>query len=104
MQIIRYSDPDFPAQLAKLTRRAIPDVDVKDTVESILNAVRDRGDEALIEFAQKFDKAELTADGLRVTEEELEQAKAAVDQSARDLIAASVENVTAFAQQSMRQD
>ena len=41
--------------------RTAPTVNVQDIVSDIIKDVRERGDEALREYAKKFDKAELTS-------------------------------------------
>lgn len=43
-------------------------------VTEIINTVRQRGDEALLEYTKKFDRAELEANQLRVTSQEIEAA------------------------------
>ena len=45
--------------------------DVADIVTDIIYNVRKRGDEALYEYCEKFDKAKLS--NLKVTKEEIEQ-------------------------------
>ena len=40
---------------------------LEDNVKTIVNQVKENGDKALIEFAQKFDKATLTFKTLKVT-------------------------------------
>ena len=54
MRIIRHTDPDFQKQLATLQRRAEPDAEVRRTVADIIEAVRARGDAALLEFTGRF--------------------------------------------------
>lgn len=44
------------------------------TVNDILRSVRERGDEALFEYTEKFDRFKLTKDSIRVTEEEIKKA------------------------------
>ena len=39
----------------------------QDTVNEILNEVKEKGDEALFRYTKKFDKAEITPDNIRVT-------------------------------------
>ena len=54
------------AQRTHLLRRAEVDIDdLLDYVRPIVRAVRDRGDEALIEFMERFDHVQLTPDRLR---------------------------------------
>ena len=52
--------------------RSMPTVNVADTVAEILRNVRERGDEALREYTEKFDKAR--PESLVVTPEEMEEA------------------------------
>ena len=104
MQIIKHTDPDYAEQRARLDRRAAPTPEVESAVSEILQAVRSKGDEALIELTQKFDGATLTADTLRVTPEEIDAACEQVSTEMREAIAASRENVTRFAEASMRRD
>lgn len=59
--------------------------EVDDVARAIIADVIARGDEALIEYTSRFDRLDLTADGLRITRSELDAAEAACD---RDTIAA----------------
>jgi histidinol dehydrogenase len=47
---------------------------LESSVKAIISQVRETGDKALIEFAEKFDKAKLSAETLRVTSEEIQEA------------------------------
>ena len=48
--------------------------EVENTVKAIINRVKQDGDKALVEFASKFDKAELTSRTLRVKRGEIKEA------------------------------
>jgi len=50
------------------------------TVKAIIEEVRRRGDDALIEFTKKFDNVDLTPEGLRVTRSEIKDAYSAVSE------------------------
>jgi histidinol dehydrogenase len=68
-------DPDFEARFVDLLnakREVSEDVDTR--VASIIADVRARGDAALIDYGRQFDRVELTAAGLRVTDAEIEAA------------------------------
>jgi len=52
--------------------------EVGDIVASIIADVRQRGDDAVVEYTNTFDKAGLTAETLRFTEEEIDRAAARV--------------------------
>ena len=56
---------------------------VEDVVRKIIESVRDGGDESLLAFTEQFDQAVLTADTLRVTEVEMEDAWQAIDEPYR---------------------
>ena len=45
-----------------------------ETVQSIVDQVKAKGDEALFAFTKEFDKAEVSAETVRVGEEEIEEA------------------------------
>ena len=105
MRTISYRQKNFPSALRKLSRRAQPSADLEATVKGIVDAVRDRGDKALLELSEKFDKVKFrNGAALRVTDAELEAAAASVDTKTRRAIAASRKNVTAFAKKSLRKD
>ncbi len=53
---------------------------VESSVKEIIGAVQERGNAALIEFTEKFDKTKLTARDLRVTSAEIKAAYKAVSQ------------------------
>ena len=57
---------------------AAVDPDIHRRVEEIVATVRDKGDAALLEFTERFDRVALTAGELAVTAGELEGAESAV--------------------------
>ena len=59
-------------------------VNVEDIVAEIIADVRKNGDKALLAYAAKFDKAELSA--LEVTAEEIDEAFAAVEPEFLDIL------------------
>ena len=61
------------------SRSQLMQKDVSAAVEEILAAVRARGDEALYEYEERFDHANLRKAGLAVTREEIEAAYRAVE-------------------------
>lgn len=104
MKIYRESDAGYAAAVAAMNRRSVPGEEVRQSVASIVDEVRRRGDAALCEYAALFDRVELTVADLRVTEAELAAAQAEVPQDVKDAIAASLANIAYFSQQSMRRD
>ena len=65
-------------------------------VKQIIAEVRARGDEALLEYTRRFDCPDMTAQGLRVTQDEIESAYAQVDEKLLKAMRRSAANVRAF--------
>lgn len=96
----KWSDTDA-ATKERILRRAQADIeDVIPKVKPIVEDVRQRGDEALFEYAQKFDKASLTS--LKVSDEELETAKKTIDPKLKAAIDRNVRNIRTFHEEQMR--
>lgn len=90
------------AQRTRLMRRAEIEIDsLIERVRPIVQAVRERGDEALIEFTARFDRVELTPENLRVSREEIEQAHRALDPTVRKAVEHAIHNVRAFHEKQM---
>lgn len=67
-----------------------------DRVQDILDAVQEKGDEALLEYTAKFDGASLTADEMKVTEEEIQEAYSLVDEKLVEIIRKSLHNIRTY--------
>ena len=95
-QFICSSDPDFAQRFEALVqaRRDQPQ-DVQNTVRDIIDAVKGRGDEALIEFTARFDKVDLRATGLSIPPEELEGAYNALAPELKAALATAHDRVEA---------
>ena len=76
--------------------------DVEAAVDEIMARVRQEGDAALLEYAEKFDKARL--DSLEVTEAELEVAMKQVSPDFVETLRQAAENIRAFHSRQIRQD
>jgi histidinol dehydrogenase len=64
-----------------------------DAVADILKEVRIRKDEALFEYTQRFDQANITKDTIRVTEEEIDEAYTMVDPTMVEIIRKAIRNI-----------
>jgi histidinol dehydrogenase len=71
-------------------------------VAGIVEAVRDRGDEALVEATRRFDWPEATVDAVRVPAEDLVQAEAGMDSGLRAALETARTNCTFFHRHEMR--
>ncbi|MDO3377659.1 histidinol dehydrogenase [Geoalkalibacter halelectricus] len=97
MRILRFSDAAFEPTLHKIVHRAAAaEGDVSFTVQEIIDDVRRRGDSALIEYTEKFDRLSLTAATLEVSGEEIEQALAAVSEESLAALRLAAERIAAF--------
>ncbi len=74
--------------------RSTATADVSDIVADIIADVRARGDAALIEYAEKFDKAILTS--VEVSEAEFDEAMAAVEPEFIEILKEAAENIRSF--------
>lgn len=91
------SDVGFEAaftQLLTAKREDSPDVDT--VVADIIHHVRARGDEALIEYTEKFDRMTLRPDILRLTEAELDAQVALVSPKERDALEVAAERIRRY--------
>lgn len=78
-----------------LCERNIPDdVDIEKSVEDIISQIKERGDEALLEFAGKFDNYYGTS--LLISEEEIEAGAAKVSMDVADAVLKAAANIAAF--------
>ena len=73
---------------------------VEGVVSDIISNVINRGDEAIFEYALKFDKAELKS--LEVTADEIDEAFALVDDEFVEIIKEAAENIRAFHSKQVR--
>jgi len=80
--------------------RVTPTVNVEAVVSDIIANVRQRGDKAVLEYNLKFDKAELTS--LLVSQQEIEEAFAAVEPVFLDILEEAAENIRAFHSRQVR--
>ena len=65
-------------------------------VADILAKVKEKGDEALFSYTKEFDKVEVTADTIRVTEAEIQEAYEAVDASLLEVIRKALVNIRSY--------
>ncbi|HVF21739.1 MAG TPA: histidinol dehydrogenase [Pyrinomonadaceae bacterium] len=70
------------------------DAELMSLVASIIDDVRRRGDEALLDYTARFDQVELKQ--LRISEEELRRCAAGADERVRGVLREAIENVREF--------
>lgn len=73
-----------------------------DRVQAILEEVKEKGDEALFSYTEKFDGCRLDRDSIRVTKEEIKEAYEKVDASLVEIIRKALVNIRAFHEKQKR--
>lgn len=92
MEIIRYPSQEEWASIAK--RPTMDVTSLFDTVRSVLDDVRNNGDDAVRRYEEKFDKVLLSE--LVVSESEKEEAYGLVDESLKNAICLALKNIETF--------
>ena len=104
-QFLATSDADFETRFSALLgakREDSPDVDA--AVAEIIDAVRQKGDAALIGYTAKFDRLALTADTLAFSQAEIEAECAKVSEADRAALETAAERIRAYHARQMPKD
>lgn len=72
------------------------------TVQEILQNVKENKDSAVFDYTLKFDKYQLTAENIKVTREEIDEAYSKLDANLIEVIKKSAENIRAFHEKQLR--
>ncbi|MGH7950584.1 MAG: histidinol dehydrogenase [Limisphaerales bacterium] len=105
MKIVRHADRNFSEKIREITAASsLFDAEIEERARAILREVFIRGDDAVLEFTEKFDGAKLSADQLVVTQAELLAASIKADESFRAAVAEAEKNIAAFAKKSLRKN
>ncbi|MBU6399446.1 MAG: histidinol dehydrogenase [Verrucomicrobia bacterium] len=103
MNVLRHTDADFAERLHQLAAAtSLFDPAIEQRTRVIIEAVQARGDDALLEFTERFDGAKLTADQLAVTAPELLEASLKADVGLRQAVATASKNIESFSRRSLR--
>ena len=104
-QLLDAQAADFEAAFTMLLnakREDSPDVDV--IVADVIADVRARGDEAVLELTEKFDRIKLTPDTMRVTADEVEEAASQVAPDVRAALELAATRIAAYHSRQMPED
>ena len=97
MRIIELNDTTRNNLLENLLKRSPNSYgQYEQTVNEIIEQVRTKGDEALFGYTLKFDKCEITADNIKVTDEEIKEAYEKVDPELVKVMKKSAANIIKF--------
>ena len=101
MKKLFYNDPAFQGELEALYNRAPFPPEAEKAAADIISAVRAEGDAALIRFAEKFDKIQLTQENMIVSDEEIKAACRKLSAADKKAIKTAFEQVKVFAKATM---
>ncbi len=105
MKIVRHTDKDFAAKIREATSdSSLFDAEIESRTKAILHDVFVRGDNAVLEFTEKYDGAKLSAEQLAVTQAEFMSASLKADEGLRAAVAEAEANIASFARKSKRKD
>lgn len=103
---LNINDDNFEAefvQFLKLDRN--PAVNLSANVQNILNDIRTRGDEALLEYTAKWDKLDCKdASELRLSPEKIDAIAQSIPQKEREALELAYQRITAFHQMQLPQN
>ena len=92
------SDGDFIPTLDRLVAwNTVSDATIESRVAEIIHQVRSRGDQALVEYSNQFDRRTLkTAEDFCVSSEALQQALGSIDTETREALQAAADRITEY--------
>ncbi len=103
MRTVKLTEENRKDILKNLLKRSTSNYgEYEDTVRKILEDVKERGDEALFEYTKKFDRFDLNASNIRVTEEEIKEAYSLVDDKYIKVMKDAAENIREFHEKQVR--
>ncbi len=102
---LNVAEPGFNQDFKKfLNARRDSDTDVADVVRAILKDVRIRGDAALFDYTTRFDRLDLTAATIRVSEQELKSAKTKCTKDVLDALDVAAQRIESFHSRHLPED
>ncbi len=72
--------------------------------KEVSDDIRKRGDEAVLEYTEKFDRVKLTADRMKVKPEEIEEGYNRLDEKTREALAYAIGNIRDFHSKQMPEE
>ena len=98
--LIKYDPQDFEKRFTEIrtavVRATYFDSGKENQLDTILNEVGQRGDEAVAEYTEKLDGVKLTPEQFRISEAELQEAHKAIDRALLKSIRLAIKNVKEY--------
>ena len=103
MRIVKLTEETRKDLLSTLLKRSPNQyAQYEGTVAQIVDDIREKGDEALFAYTEKFDHILLDPESVKVTEEEIEEAYRAVDPALLDVIRKALVNIRTYHEKQRR--
>jgi len=97
MRIVKLDETSRQNILADLLKRDPNNYGAyADTVQEIVETVKRDGDMAVLAYTREFDKAEISSESLKVTDQEIEEAMKEVDPELMEILQKSMKNIRQF--------
>ena len=103
MRIVKLDEASMKNILADMLKRDPNNYDAyTETVQEIVDKVKVEGDRAVFDYTRKFDKAQINAENIRVTEAEIKEAMEEVDPHLLEVMKKSMENIRRYHEKQRR--
>ena len=98
MEVLRLRQiaPDRLRQILQRSRAELFDAERVGHVRAIIDDVRQRGDDAVVDYTQRYDGVQLSPDRIHVNRDEVRRAHDAVDEGLRAALANSIERARRY--------
>ncbi len=103
LRILSTNDPTSENEIDRLIDRVSDERAVEARVREILEVVKEKGDEALLDYTRRFDGASLTTGELKVSSNEIEESTTTVEPDVKAAIESAKARIEAFHQHEIRQ-
>jgi len=103
MRIVKLTEKEKADILENLLKRSPNQYGkYEDTVQEILENVKEKKDQALFDYTKQFDGAEITKETIRVKKEEIEEAYTEVDSHLVEIIRKALKNIKEYHEKQVR--
>lgn len=104
-QILHQSSANFENEFRKFldSKREVSQ-SVDDTVRDIIKTVREQGDQALIDLSAKFDRLDLKEKGLKISENEIDEAMKRISSKTLDALKLAHDRIVVYHQKQLPKD
>lgn len=103
MNVINLTEESIQGLLTDLLKRSPNNYpEYEGTVNEIIEEVREKGDEALFSYTEKFDHCVLSTDTIQVTREEIDEAYTKLDEEFIRVMRQSAENIRVYHEKQLR--